>query len=261
MMHRLLIGLTCLAIAAGAVAAQPCPGDLSGDCEATIDEIIAGIGSALEGCPAPAPRFTDNHDGTIGDARTGLNWEKKVAGDRAENPADPHDVDTRYPWAGTCADAPFKLCQPTAAAAAACQAQAGPATPGCRECGDGDGACEPDFGTETAWSWLVALNQARFAGHDDWRLPTVEELQGILEFGAAVGPAVDPALHAPTCGADCVDLAAPACSCNPTAGGTWSVTLYAREPNKVWSVYTGSGHSVDEPSTAYETVRAVRGRS
>lgn len=113
--------------------------------------------------------FTDTGDGTIHDTCTGLQWEKKdtVAGSGA-NPADLHDVDNTYTWAGVC-DGDGTLCQPNAAAAATCAAGSEGGTVGCSVCTVG--TCNVNPGITTVWDWLNQVNAANFAGHGDWRLP------------------------------------------------------------------------------------------
>jgi hypothetical protein len=39
------------------VPAQSCPGDLDGDSEVTVDEIIQTVNAALDGCAEPTPGF------------------------------------------------------------------------------------------------------------------------------------------------------------------------------------------------------------
>src|SRR5262249_769349 len=134
--------------------------------------------------------FVDNGDGTITDTRTGLMWEKK------DQSGGLHDVNAHYVWLGVCNDntpptvppgasknqasAPVgEACQPDAAAAATCGA-ATQNTFGCAQC-SGSLACEGEGGLTTIWHWLDQLNAAHFAGHGDWRIPTVDELKTILD--------------------------------------------------------------------------------
>ncbi len=53
----------------------------------------------------------------------------------------------------------------------------------------------------TIWDWLDALNAeggTGYAGHHDWRIPNVRELQSIVDYGA-LPPTIDP-LFGPTAG-------------------------------------------------------------
>jgi len=97
--------------------------------------------------------YTDNGDGKITDNNTKLMWEKK------DQAGGLHDVGNKYPWAGLC-------------------------TPSAAECSTdadwGGGTCnagEP----MTIFQWLAQLNGAGFAGHTDWRVPNVKELQSIVD--------------------------------------------------------------------------------
>jgi hypothetical protein len=102
-----------------------------------------------------------------------------------------------------------------------------------------------DQGTEeTIWDWLDDINAeggTGYAGHNDWRIPNVRELQSIVDYGVA-NPSIDPIF-------------------SPNVGGTyWSSTHRAFE-HGAWAVdfenglvYTGVENFVDAWS-----VRAVRG--
>lgn len=92
MTHKIctLAAAAAMVLAAHGAMAQPmCPGDLGGDDEVTVDEILTSVNNALKGCPA---RFVDNNDGTISDNWTGLMWEKK------SDDGSVHDWDNRYTW-------------------------------------------------------------------------------------------------------------------------------------------------------------------
>ena len=89
--------------------------------------------------------FRDNGDGTVTDDSTGLMWEKKI-----EHPAGDsvHNVNYGYSWSQS------------------------------RERSEVRGG-EPDGTAFTMF--LRTLNENGFAGHNDWRLPTREELLSIVD--------------------------------------------------------------------------------
>ena len=188
-----------------------CPSE--GD-QTLIEGILAGSATRaakiLDG-----KRFVDNGDGTVTDNKTGLMWEKKTtAVGSGIDLANPNDVDNYYTWHA------------------------------------GSGSTAP---TGTAFTnFLDKLNgQAGpgtgFAGHYDWRLPTLEELQGI----------VDPS--APGCGSGgpCIDAVF-----GPTQSDLyWSSSSYQNFPGFAWSVFFLDGSTGAGPKTLFTYVRAVRAGS
>ncbi len=118
--------------------------------------------------------WIDNGDGTVHDVCTGLQWEKKTgspSNQGPKNPADPHDSGNVYAWAGTCSGTSIP-CQPTTAASAACAAATNN-SPVCAMCAAGP-CLTPFDALTTVWDWLTGLNDANFAGHNDWRLPIAQ---------------------------------------------------------------------------------------
>lgn len=219
-----------------------------------------GVLSCTGGCAFDTSRcwtgrFTDNADGTITDHLTGLMWEKKTELNGVMNFANLHDADNRYRWSGTCTIATGKRCQPTVAAAALCGASVEGHTDGCALCLGGDGTCNQ---AATIWTAIAAMNSAGFAGHDDWRAPRLRELQGIVEYGTATVPAVDPAFHGASCGAACSDLSNAACSCTQ-AYFYWTGSTYTPDTSNAWFTYFADGtvFALSKPDDALP-VRAVR---
>jgi hypothetical protein len=84
-----------------------------------------------------------------------------------------------------------------------------------------------------------------FAGHCDWRLPTIVELQTILLAPDPCGttPCIDPVF-------------------GPVAStGYWSATTFATFPIGAWRVYFSDGYMDADVKTNVEYVRAVRAGS
>ena len=204
--------------------------------------VVAGDdGSLRAGAPLS---YVDNGDGTITDRNTGLMWEKKVKLDSSRDPADLHDADNCYPWDGRCA-----------ATHAACGTDS--------DCG-ANGPCNAaDCQTAlpkglTIFKWVAQLNAAKFAGHDDWRLPNAKELQSIVDYNV-VNPSIAPAFHGARCGS-CGTLGDPACACTQT-GNYWSSTTYALPGtlDGAWAVFFGNGTVGFNIKHSNYFVRAVRG--
>ena len=150
-------------------------------------------------------RYTDNGDGTFTDDNTGLMWEMKT------NDGSIHDVDNRHTWTDPS---------------------------------DGDDT-NPDGTVFTVF--LAGLNdpQNPFAGYTDWRLPTVKELQSLVDYST----------HSPS--------ASVPGETTPDMAFYWSSTSHAVNANWAWDVDFGYGYVgicgkiADPDFTDY--VRAVRG--
>ena len=101
---------------------------------------------------------------------------------------------------------------------------------------------------------VAALNSANFGGFNDWRLPNVNELQSLANYGA-YRPAVFPAFDT-NCVASCTILT---CSCT-VFNNYWSSTQDA-EPislNGAWSVEFQVGFMAPFAKATLSRVRAVR---
>ena len=169
-----------------------------------------------------ATRFTDNGDGTISDALTGLMWEKKghldgtpVACANAGACPDPHDADNLYTWS---------FDNPT-----------GPA------------------GTVFT-VFLAQLNAGSgFAGHTDWRLPTLEELRGIVDYADTTAPTIVPAFEN-GCSATCDGMA---CGCT-SSERTWTNDLLPSIGGNAWTVEFLDGSVINDTRDTDYAARAVR---
>jgi hypothetical protein len=106
---------------------------------------------------------------------------------------------------------------------------------------NGSGAIETEWpGDRLTWSdALTYCENLDFAGHSDWRLPNVRELQSIVDYGRW-GPAIDPLFEAE------LDL-------------YWSSTTDANNPGIAWLIFFNDG-TVFGPSVKDDAyfVRAVR---
>ena len=117
-----------------------------------------------------------------------------------------------------------------------------------------------DVGNTYTWNeafsvHVASLNSTSFAGHSDWRLPNVKELQSILNYGTS-NPAVSPAFNA-NCTPGCM---ATTCSCT-AASFYWSSSSFAANPSLPWLLDFFTGGTATPSKTTYWFMRAVRGGS
>jgi Protein of unknown function (DUF1566) len=223
---------TLLWAAAAVYAAPPNPPPAGTRFPATgqITSYVAGDdGYYQAGSPL---NYTDNGDGTITDNNTKLMWEEKddVSGSL-------NRFTNTYPWAGTCQDN-STVCGTDAD----CTAVSGTAK------------CTPARGAQyTIFQWVAALNAEAFAGHTDWRIPNIKELQSIVDYGTS-DPAVDAAFNT-SCSSGCTVLT---CSCTQS-GGYWSATTFAGNSLGAWYVGFDGGPVRLGNMAAHYYVRAVRG--
>ena len=95
-----------------------------------------------------------------------------------------------------------------------------------------------------------------FAGHSDWRVPNVNELQSLADYGA-VNPAVSPAFNT-GCVAACTVLT---CSCTQPHP-YWSSSTHQYDPINVWVVAFDDGRMYGGlKPLGFAYVRVVRGGS
>ncbi len=104
---------------------------------------------------------------------------------------------------------------------------------------------------------IATLNAEAFAGYTDWRLPNLNELQSLLNYGT-VGPAVSPAFNV-GCTAWCT---VSSCSCTLNYQ-YWSSTSFQNGPSSsqgmAWYASFHEGRLIRGSKTQEFGVRAVRG--
>lgn len=106
---------------------------------------------------------------------------------------------------------------------------------------DGDGAGCFNGQTGTWYEAIAYCDNLDFAGHFDWRLPNLRELQSIIDYGMASSPKVDHAYFP-----------------NSHATAHWSSTSYELDPGRAWCVYFSGGDVYTHQKTIKNYVRAIR---
>ena len=118
-----------------------------------------------------------------------------------------------------------------------------------------------DWNNTYAWDDAFAVKVATlnggggFAGHIDWRVPNIKELQSIVNF-QNIAPAVSAAFNT-GCTPGC---AVTSCSCTQPAF-YWSSSSGAGFPSLAWGVAFGYGYGLVDGKPYSLSVRAVRGGS
>jgi hypothetical protein len=194
-------------------------------CETEFDQAIVKIdvSAARSGVTC---RYLDGDDGTITDLNTLLQWEKKTSDGSV------HDVSNLYTWAISCPDG--EPCLPTGTAFTEFLGTL-------NYC-----ASIPSGGPPTS---IPGPMTGGLAGHCDWRLPSIFELQGILQTQCTQGPCIDPAFGHTYLNPDGFGYLSSTSSNLPFR--YWFVRFDSDPPNAIATIYkTGM------PGGA---VRAVRG--
>lgn len=221
---RVLIGvIVALAVGAGLGAAGY--RQYAGQGEWRCDP-AEGAGGAAVAAKQDGPRFVDNGDGTATDRWTGLMWEAKVDGSNCRRCV--HD---NYTWSkdgslnadGTAfIDFLEKMN---------------------RRC-DGDESKPCNQGKDCMG---IGRGGCGHAGFTDWRLPTYEELKGLLmqPHPCATDPCIDPSFPGPT-----------------DSSGYWSSSLAARDNRVAKGVVFSNGFAgIASKNGSRSRVRAVRGEA
>lgn len=125
-----------------------------------------------------------------------------------------------------------------------------------KTCSEGQSGSDCTGGSVTLMNWYDAftacsnLNDANagagYAGFSNWRMPTVNELNNLVDHGAGT-PAIDESFF-------------------PTSSGTinWTATTYAMNSDNAWSVNFSngtSGNALPKSSSSSVSVRCVSGNS
>lgn len=249
-----------LGMSAGPAYGQCC-GDCDGDGAVRINELVTAVNQALSGCdgevvPSACPllqtgqrdsfqqdddgdvragtrlRYQDNGDGTITDLNTGLMWEKKGGGQGCLN-----CEGDRYPWSAAFTDWLDRLNGGIGNCALRDEVE-------CRR----DADCPP---TPAPFPPDFCVFPDPFAGHDDWRIPNVREMQSLVDYGK-VSPSVD-AVFRSNCRGDCSALV---CSCTRTNPGYWTSTSVSA--STAWLVEFENGSVLYASKGDARSVRAVR---
>ena len=115
-----------------------------------------------------------------------------------------------------------------------------------------------DSAAPTIWDWLEQVNTeggTGLAGHNDWRIPNVKELQSIVDYGT-FSPAVDVAFNNnPGMRATCS-----VAECSLTGvGNYWTSTTLELNPAFGWGVGFNAGGVFNDSKSNILFVRAVRG--
>jgi hypothetical protein len=167
--------------------------------------------------------YNDNGNGTITDNKTGLIWEK--LDDNNANGI--HDKDATFTWYNA-----FKKIQVLNGDATGCIAANNP------------DACCTGAGTGSC---------SAFAGQTDWRLPNVNELQSLADYGR-FNPAIDPVFNT-SCAPGCTVTT---CSCTQSYF-YWSSMTHQNWSNSGWYVVFSDGYVNFSVKSYSGYVRAVRG--
>ena len=92
--------------------------------------------------------------------------------------------------------------------------------------------------------FIERMNERKFGGHDDWRLPTVKELVVLIDYESQES---------------IVNQLATQGYIGVQASYYWSSTTCASSTNYAWYMYMGDGYAGNYDKTSYFYVWPVRG--
>jgi hypothetical protein len=124
----------------------------------------------------------------------------------------------------------------------------------------GDDGSVHDVDDQISWAdsfaKITTLNTAPcFAGHCDWRMPNVFELQSLVSYGTS-----DPAVRPPF-GTDCMEsCTVTECDCTQSTN-YWSATSLQGTPSWAWTVHFNNGSVAPVSKADSSFIRAVRSDS
>ena len=150
---------------------------------------------------------------TVRDNVTGLIWEIKQAKDEVQDYTNPNDADNTYTWYDS---------EPTT---------------------NGGDAGLDGSGTDTS-DFIDALNDTRYGGYNDWRLPTVKELFRLIDR-SGVSPPIDEVFFPSIINYE----------------NYWTSNSYCTNPSLAWYVKFYRGACVWGEQSSESYVRAVRSSS
>ena len=101
--------------------------------------------------------------------------------------------------------------------------------------------CDDKYSWDDANKYVKRLNDNKYCGFSDWRLPNKDELRSIIDY-ARVNPAVD-TFYFPHC----------------QVAFYWTSILYKMQPPFVWGIFFGLGSGIPYTPSSLQCVRAVRG--
>ncbi|MBN2120319.1 MAG: DUF1566 domain-containing protein [Candidatus Omnitrophica bacterium] len=90
-------------------------------------------------------------------------------------------------------------------------------------------------------TFIKKLNQEKYGGFSDWRLPNKDELRSIVDYGKT-DPAVDES-YFPNC----------------QVSFYWTSIPYKMQPPFIWGIFFGLGSGIPYTPSSLQCVRAVRG--